>query len=53
MKRRVLLGAAGMLPFAQRVVAQASDWPARNVRIVCPFTPGGSQDLIARRVIEV
>lgn len=30
--------------------AQGNDWPTRNVRIVCPFTPGGSQDLIARRL---
>lgn len=50
MKRRVLLGAMGAVPFAQRVLAQGSDWPTRNVRIVCPFTPGGSQDLIARRL---
>jgi tripartite-type tricarboxylate transporter receptor subunit TctC len=50
MKRRVLLGALGTLPFAERVVAQSNDWPTRNVRIVCPFTPGGSQDLIARRL---
>jgi tripartite-type tricarboxylate transporter receptor subunit TctC len=50
MKRRGLLGALGALPFAQRVLAQGTDWPTRNVRIVCPFTPGGSQDLIARRL---
>jgi tripartite-type tricarboxylate transporter receptor subunit TctC len=50
MKRRVLLGALGTAPFAQRVLAQGNNWPARNVRIVCPFTPGGSQDLIARRL---
>ncbi|MCW5734522.1 MAG: tripartite tricarboxylate transporter substrate binding protein [Enhydrobacter sp.] len=50
MKRRVLLGAMGAVPFAQRVLAQGNDWPTRNVRIVCPFTPGGSQDLIARRL---
>ncbi len=50
MKRRGLLGALGAVPFAQRVLAQGTDWPMRNVRIVCPFTPGGSQDLIARRL---
>jgi tripartite-type tricarboxylate transporter receptor subunit TctC len=50
MKRRVVLGVLGALPFAERVLAQGVDWPARNVRIVCPFTPGGSQDNIARRL---
>jgi tripartite-type tricarboxylate transporter receptor subunit TctC len=50
MKRRVLLGVFGTLPFAQRVLAQGADWPTRTVRIVCPFTPGGSQDAISRRL---
>jgi tripartite-type tricarboxylate transporter receptor subunit TctC len=55
MKRRVLLGAIGLLPFAERIVAgtaqaQGEDWPNKAVRIVCPFTPGGSQDNIARRL---
>src|SRR5262245_13312844 len=50
MNRRSLLAASLSLPFAQRVLAQGADWPTRNVRIVCPFTPGGSQDLIARRL---
>jgi tripartite-type tricarboxylate transporter receptor subunit TctC len=48
MKRRVLLGAMVGLPFAAR--AQGEDWPTKTVRIVCPFTPGGSQDNIARRL---
>ena len=49
MKRRSLLAAAATLPFAERVLA-ADDWPTRTVRLVCPFTPGGSQDAIARRL---
>ncbi len=36
--------------FAPSVRAQGEDWPQRTVRIVCPFTPGGSQDNIARRL---
>ena len=36
--------------FAPSAWAQGDDWPTRNVRIVCPFTPGGSQDNIARRL---
>jgi tripartite-type tricarboxylate transporter receptor subunit TctC len=49
LKRRSLLGAATTLPFAERVLA-ADVWPSRTVRLVCPFTPGGSQDAIARRL---
>jgi tripartite-type tricarboxylate transporter receptor subunit TctC len=50
MKRRSFT--TGLLTglIASPAFAQGNDWPARNVRIVCPFTPGGSQDLIARRL---
>ena len=48
LKRRSLVAAFASLPFAER--ALADDWPAKPVRIVCPFTPGGSQDNIARRI---
>ena len=52
MKRRQLALALASLPLAgaARVHAQGDDWPARSVRVVCPFTPGGSQDNIARRL---
>ena len=48
LKRRSLVAAFAALPFAER--ALADDWPAKPVRIVCPFTAGGSQDNIARRL---
>ena len=50
MKRRQFTAALGVLPLAGTAFAQGDDWPQRTVRIVCPFTPGGSQDNIARRL---
>ena len=50
MKRRQFTAVLGVLPLAGPAFAQAEDWPQRTVRIVCPFTPGGSQDNIARRL---
>lgn len=55
MRRRQFAAALGILPLAGRALAppawaEADDWPVRAVRIVCPFTPGGSQDNIARRL---
>ncbi|MBI2737177.1 MAG: tripartite tricarboxylate transporter substrate binding protein [Rhodospirillales bacterium] len=50
MKRRQFTAALAALPLARPAFAQGNDWPQRTVRIVCPFTPGGSQDNIARRL---
>jgi len=51
MRRRHFTAGLATLPFMPTfALAQGDDWPNRNVRIVCPFTPGGSQDNIARRL---
>ena len=50
MKRRLFAKGLMTSLAAPTAFAQGTDWPARNVRIVCPFSPGGSQDLIARRL---
>ncbi len=47
------LAAAGVLAAASVAPeALAQDWPARPVRIVAPFAPGGSADTLGRLVAE-
>src|ERR1700732_4331525 len=40
------VGAAGNPAFGQ------SDWPARPIRLIVPFTPGSSSDIVARIVAQ-
>ncbi|MBD4207836.1 tripartite tricarboxylate transporter substrate binding protein, partial [Xanthomonas citri pv. citri] len=43
------LGGAAALCLAPWLPARAqSDWPTRPVRIIVPYPPGGSSDIIAR-----
>jgi tripartite-type tricarboxylate transporter receptor subunit TctC len=46
---RTLLLAAALAPFG---TAFAQDWPAKPIRIVVPYTPGGSSDIIARAISQ-
>ncbi|MBK1660961.1 Bug family tripartite tricarboxylate transporter substrate binding protein [Paracraurococcus ruber] len=56
--RRSLLLAAPLVPLAAPAVFQgalaqsAGDWPNRPVRVVIPWPPGGSTDVLARIVSE-
>jgi tripartite-type tricarboxylate transporter receptor subunit TctC len=49
--RRPLLGAGLALPFIHPVAAQGA-WPSRTVRIVVPYPPAGSTDVLTRILAE-
>ena len=49
-QRRRLLAAAAALACTSQARAQA--WPTRALRLIVPFPPGSSPDLVARLIAE-
>ncbi|HEX2546341.1 MAG TPA: tripartite tricarboxylate transporter substrate binding protein [Ramlibacter sp.] len=50
-RRTVLMSAAAVA--APTAFAQADSWPSKPLRIVVPYPPGGSSDIIARSIQTV
>ena len=50
-RRELLAGVAAATAFvAAPALAQADKWPSKPIRIVVPYPPGGSSDIIARAI---
>jgi len=52
MLRRSLLKGIGaaLLPTATRVRAQEPSWPSRSIKLIVGFAPGGTADILARKL---
>ena len=51
-RRDLMLGALGGGVLAAGGVHAADAWPSKPVRIVVPYPPGGSSDIIARSISQ-
>lgn len=51
-RRRLLQAVCAALALPRAVHAAERTWPLRPVRIVVPFTPGGSTDILGREIAQ-
>jgi tripartite-type tricarboxylate transporter receptor subunit TctC len=51
-RRKVLASSVALGLAASGVQAQAQAWPAKPIRLIVPYPPGGSSDIIARAIAQ-
>src|SRR5258708_11449728 len=51
-RRHFIAGSAAGTLSAPAIVSAQAEWPARQIRIVVPYPPGGPSDFTARLVME-
>ena len=52
LQRRAILLACTAALAAASATAQTAEWPAKTLRIVVPYPPGGSSDIFARSISQ-
>ena len=51
--RRALLGSSALAALGASAAVHAADtWPARPIKLIVPYPPGGSSDIIARSISQ-
>ena len=51
MRRRSFVAAASAV-LAAPAIARAEEWPARQIKVVVPYPPGGAVDVVTRKVAQ-
>nr|WP_315201517.1 tripartite tricarboxylate transporter substrate binding protein [uncultured Albidiferax sp.] len=51
-RRQVILSATGAVALGAPVLSQAQAWPSKPIKLIVPYPPGGSSDIIARAISQ-